>query len=158
MKAALSFSLPQRRRSGFSLVEVAISLGIAAFGLVAIFGLLPIGISTNFATTNQTSVSNIATSIAADLRSTAKPATVSPRHGISLVTGGTYYFDENGGPFPAARSATAGSRYRVVTTVVPPGATQRRATRVGIVLTWPAAADPAKAAGKVTTFVALDRN
>jgi len=49
----------------FSLVEVALALAITAFCLVAVFGLLPVGLNSNQASTEQTAAANIARSIIA---------------------------------------------------------------------------------------------
>jgi uncharacterized protein (TIGR02598 family) len=38
--------------SDFSLVEVTLALGIAAFCLIALFGLMPVGVQTNRNTTS----------------------------------------------------------------------------------------------------------
>ena len=48
-----------RRVHAFSLVEVAIALGIAAFCLLAVFGLMPIGVQTNRNATSQSAAANI---------------------------------------------------------------------------------------------------
>lgn len=143
------------KQSAFSLVEVAMSLGITAFAMVAILGLVPIGVNSSQSAINQTAVANIATAIAADLRTTGKTDAATPRLGISLSGSSTYYFDESGG---AARSLMPNSRYQVAVSVSPVPADQRQATKVGIVVTWPAAAKPANAAGMISTFIGLDRN
>ena len=141
----------------FSLVEVSLSLAVAGFALIALFGLLPVGFTSNQAAIHQTVAANIMTAIAAELRTTDTAATISPRLGISLQNSATYYLDESGGPFPASNAPGAASRYRVTTTITAPTG-QRIATMVGIVVSWPASVDPAAAAGMVSTFVGLDRN
>ncbi len=139
----------------FSLVEVALSLGVAAFALIGIFGLLPIGLNSNQAAINQTAIANILTEISADLRTGDAQ---SPRFGIALnvpsTATSTFYLDESGGRTPAPASA----RYRVSTTVAPTSSGGRTVTKVGITVSWPAAVDSTKAAGLVSTFVGLDRN
>jgi uncharacterized protein (TIGR02598 family) len=57
--------------AGFSLVEVALALGIAAFCLISVFGLLPVGLNTNSTTLEQANAASAAESILADLRATA---------------------------------------------------------------------------------------
>ena len=52
------------------MVEVALALGVAAFCLIPLFGLLPIGINTNRAGFEQTGAVNVASEVVADLRST----------------------------------------------------------------------------------------
>jgi len=53
---------------GFSLVEVTIALGIAAFCLLTIFALLPTGMNTNRSSVDETIGANLASAIATDLR------------------------------------------------------------------------------------------
>jgi type II secretory pathway pseudopilin PulG len=64
-------------RPGFSLIEVTIALGIAAFCLITVFALLPIGINTNNNAFEQTTAAGIATAIAADLHGTPVVSTLS---------------------------------------------------------------------------------
>jgi uncharacterized protein (TIGR02598 family) len=144
--------------SAFSLIEVTLALGIAAFALVVIFALLPVGLDSNQTAIQQTAAMNIATGILADLRATPPTATTSPRLGINLSASSTVYLDEKGGPFPAATSIAANSRYRMTVTMTPPSSGQRTATIGNIVTTWPAQASPANAAGSISVFIALDRN
>ena len=51
-------------------MEVTLALGIAAFCLIALFGLMPVGVQTNRNATSQTRATNIITSIVADMRAT----------------------------------------------------------------------------------------
>ena len=153
-----------RNELSFSLVEVTLALGVAAFALIAVYGLLPIGLNSNRTAIEQTAATNIATSIVADLRATFPTSTTSPRLGMSIPAAGsspstvTYYLDENGGPFPAPSAVTPNSRYRATISWIAPATGTRTATLATIALGWPAPASTANAAGSVTVFVALDRN
>src|SRR5438552_12075234 len=60
------------RRNAFSLTELTLALGVAAFCLLAVFGLMPIGVQTNRNTTSQTAAANIMAAVVADLRATSK--------------------------------------------------------------------------------------
>ena len=51
-------------RNGFSLVEVALAMGIMTFCLVPLMALMPVGLSSNQTAIEQTAAGNIATSIA----------------------------------------------------------------------------------------------
>src|ERR1700761_1108969 len=67
--------LRQARSSGaFSLVEVVIALAVTIFCLVALFGLLSVGLRSNQATIEQASATSILSAAVADLRAT--PQTV----------------------------------------------------------------------------------
>src|SRR5262245_13457508 len=61
-----------RRVNAFSLVELTLALGIAAFCLLAVFGLMPIGVQTNRNATSQTRATNISAAVIADLRAMPK--------------------------------------------------------------------------------------
>lgn len=54
---------------GFSLVEVVIALGVISFALVAIIGLLPIGLASNRGTIQETRANHLAEEIFSTLRS-----------------------------------------------------------------------------------------
>jgi type II secretory pathway pseudopilin PulG len=54
---------------GFSLVEVVIALGVISFALVAIIGLLPIGLATNRGTIQETRANHLAEEVFSTLRS-----------------------------------------------------------------------------------------
>ena len=56
--------------TAFSLVEVTLALGIAAFCLIAVFGIMPVGVQTNRNATSQTAATNIMAAVIADLRAT----------------------------------------------------------------------------------------
>ena len=60
------------RLRAFTLVEVALALGIAVFCLMVVFGLLNVGVATSSASFEQTVATDIVSSVAADLR-TANP-------------------------------------------------------------------------------------
>src|SRR5438094_8087654 len=76
----------QRSRAAFSLVEVTLALGIAAFCLIAVFGLIPVGVQTNRNATSQTAATNIMAAVVADLRATPKPNTTSTQFGMTYGT------------------------------------------------------------------------
>jgi uncharacterized protein (TIGR02598 family) len=60
--------LRSRSIAAFSLVEVTLALGIAAFCLIAVVGLVPVGVQTNRNATSQTAATNILSSVVSDLR------------------------------------------------------------------------------------------
>src|SRR4029077_12283131 len=58
---------PRRESAGFSLVEVALALGVAAVCLLVLMGLLPTGIKTQQSSTQQTRANQIISAICAVL-------------------------------------------------------------------------------------------
>jgi len=161
-----------RRVHAFSLVELTLALGVAAFCLVAVFGLIPVGVQTNRNSTSQTAATNISASISADLRGTLKnPGTwtgTSPLFCIPLGTSKTLYFDGEErcasnvqgtlscGCIAGTMAPTATTRYRGTVTFPSTG----NLTYANVKVTWPAEADPATTtpSGSVEMFVALNRN
>src|SRR5207253_9779792 len=57
-----------RSAAGFSLVEITLALGVAAFCLIAVFGLMAVGLQTQRAAVQQTKANAIISQIADDLR------------------------------------------------------------------------------------------
>lgn len=168
------------RVAGFSLVEVTLALGIAAFCLVVLLGLIPAGINSNQASLEQTAAAGLAAGVVADLRATPKTASAtSPRYGLtisnaagSLTTPETIYLAEDGSATGSVgdNAVTGGtsaplSRYRVnLSFVDPPASPAKGSTGVRLLVTWPALADPAAAktpvgyTGSFEVVTALDRN
>jgi Tfp pilus assembly protein PilV len=162
--------------AGFSLVEVALALGIAAIALVAIIGLIPVGLNNNQTSSGQTAAAGIAAAVVADLRATpvaVPPAPKkSPRYQLPLPASGNathaLFLKEDGsgvGAVDADIDPSQDPRYRVTLSITAPGsATQKGATIVRVLITWPAVADPqaavapTKFSGSYEVLTALNRN
>ena len=142
------------KAAAFSLVELVLALGVAAFCLIAVFGLMPVGIQTNRNATSQTAATNIIAAIVADLRTTPAAATTSPQFGITFGSDKTLYFDTSG---QASTSLSRDARYQlnIKWNVAPTGLYY-----ANLKVTWPASVDPATAmpGGVVAIFAAFDRS
>jgi len=139
--------------AAFSLVEVTLALGVAAFCLIAVFGLMPVGVQTNRNATSQTAATSIIAAVVADLRSTPKATNTSTQFSITFGTNPPPMYFDGAGQF----SATSGpsSRYQLNVTWNPaPGGLRYADLKV----TWPASASPSNASGSVELFAAFDRN
>jgi uncharacterized protein (TIGR02598 family) len=140
--------LRSRSIAAFSLVEVTLALGIAAFCLMAVFGLVPVGVQTNRNATSQTTATNILSGVVSDIRASPKGSAPSAkykiRRGKNNIT--TVCFDGQGQPSLAQAlnvNCPAGNwRYRlyVKTSNTPGQSLYPNPTYLKLV--WPAAADP----------------
>jgi uncharacterized protein (TIGR02598 family) len=141
-----------RSSAAFSLVELTLALGIAAFCLMAVIGLVPVAALTNRNATSQTAATNVIASVIADMRATT--SSTSPQYGITFGTAKTLYFD-GAGQF--ATSLGANSRYRVRITFP---SSPSGLSYADVKATWPAPVDPATTtpSGSVEIFAAFDRN
>ncbi|XHR28345.1 MAG: hypothetical protein ACFUZC_20800 [Chthoniobacteraceae bacterium] len=168
------------QQSGFSLVEVAMALGVAGFCLSSIVALLPVGIENTRSSIEQTAAASIAREVSADLRlAVSGTKQVSPLFQFRVPQSGesasgntpqTVYLDQSGVPAaggvgsgPVAGGSTF-SRYRVSVGFTPPNAGERTATAVRILVTWPALGDtnpaawPTQYSGSFETWVSLKQN
>ena len=155
----------------FSLVEVTMALGITAFCLIVLFGLLPIGLRSNQAAIGQTAANSLLSAVVADLRATTT-GTASQQYSVPIpanpeTSSTTYlYFSGDGlcstsmnGPAMVSATTTQ-SRYLLTIKTYPNGSaasTDKTATFLSLKVSWPAAT-LANPSGSVQTFVALDRN
>lgn len=137
---------------GFSLVEVTLALGVAAFCLITVFGLIPVGVQTNRNATSQTAATNIIASVIADMRATT--SSISPQYGITFGSAKTLYFD-GAGQFTTLLGANSRYRARITFPSSPAGLSY-----ADVKVTWPAPVDPAVGTpgGFVEMFAAFDRN
>src|SRR5438477_7816618 len=99
--------------AGFSLVEVTLALGIAAFCLLTVFALIPVAALTNRNATSQTAAANIMAAVIADLRATSKQYSPSKTYsaGDQVFSDGYCYvatFTTVGNPPPNSRFWSAG--------------------------------------------------
>jgi uncharacterized protein (TIGR02598 family) len=145
--------------AGFSLIEVTLALGIAAFCLLSVFGLLPLGLSNTQSAAEQTAVSGIATAISADLHSVStisssgtstsmfninipSPTTLGP--GSSAPQ--TVLFFTSDGSTTSASSSNGTPHYRATIQIRPDGNLaningKTTLLKAWVFITWPALAD-----------------
>jgi len=137
--------MKRRRHTAFSLVEVVLALGIVAFTISAVLGVLSVGLSIEKEAAQESQAANIASAVIADLRSelaTQGGAPISKRYAIALPapeeteSGKAFFTNADFNP----RTSATGSLYRVTVTA-------RRAASAGPVFVhihvcWPALADP----------------
>ena len=145
-----------KRRAAFSLIEVTLALGVAGFCLLAVFGLLPIGVQTNQRALSQTAATAILSSVVADMRATPKTSPTTAQYAITFGAAKTLYFD-SAGQFSTLIGTN--SRYRLNITF-PNGALAYPATYADLTVTWPAAVDPLTTTpgGSSEIFAAFDRH
>jgi uncharacterized protein (TIGR02598 family) len=143
----------KRTKSAFSLVEVTLALGIAAFCLIAVFGLMPVGVQTNRNANSQTRAANTMGAVVADLRATPKANNTSSQFGITFGTDTTLFFNSVG---QVSTALGTDSRYRL--TITWSGSAGLRYADLKV--TWPAQADPSTTipSGSVESLTAFDRN
>jgi uncharacterized protein (TIGR02598 family) len=160
---------PASTRSGFSLVEITLALGVAGFCLIAILGMLPVGLKTQQAGSQQTTANAIISQIVGDLRADVRlpPGQQSKSqeltaglglhgHWATVGTPDTLYFT-NDGKQTTATSTTDPPVFRAkITYLFPPTTTTSLAD---ITVSWPAQVDPTTGvpAGSVETFIAVNR-
>jgi uncharacterized protein (TIGR02598 family) len=137
-------------RSGFSLIEVTLALGVVSFCMVPLFALLPLGMTTSQNASQQAAATEMATAISADLQASPVIGGTSSRFGIpfpsvsSTSSTSTLFFAQDGSVV-AGSTAGAGSRYRATLTISK-DASDTTLLKVWIFVTWPALADPSSTA------------
>jgi len=162
--------------AAFSLVEVTFALGVAAFSLITLLGVLAVGLKTQQASIQQTTgnqiIATIFTSLRADVRlppgleskvcgDDPGPCAWGELHGKWLAGAApqTLYFTNEGNQTGTVNGTPpADAVFRAVLTYrFPPSDTTSLAN---ITVTWPAQVDPAQGgvpAGSVTSLSAINR-
>jgi hypothetical protein len=170
--------------AAFSLVELTLAIGLAAFCLITVFALVPIAVLTNRNSTSETAATNIMALTVASLRAGTTAAfdigitiptdpTTLPQFnppdivpcsgGHTSASSQTRYFDAQGQIYASFTfTANPPLLYRLIVTFVrnPIATATTGAMNVNVKVTWPAAIDPCVVTpnGSVETFAALDRN
>jgi len=147
------------RTGGFSLIEVTIALGIVAFVVVAVLGMMPLGLSTHRESKESQAATLVLSSLASRLRQAAQsddPGQVMPE--ISFpASGASRVVDVFVDRIDQALtpSATSTSVYRARIDLKMPS-NQNQTYGVGFVqVSWPAASTNAPVMGSVEASIAL---
>ncbi len=110
---------PVKLSRAFSLVEVAMAVGIVAFGLIAIFGLLPTSLTTTRTISSEGMATDILTALAEDLQVEREaPADATPLYGLAVGTdtNGSVFFNQAGLPAASPSEAAYKADWRRWTT------------------------------------------
>jgi hypothetical protein len=167
------------RTAAFSLVEVTLAIGVAAFCLITVFALIPVASNVQQTSIQQTTANDIMTQILGDLRADVRlpPGQASKEtvsgfglhgHWLAVAQPDTLFFSNDvqlvgqpssGGdpPAPACNPPSPCAIFRAkITYLFPPNASTAVAK---IIVSWPAQVIPTTGtpAGKVETFIAVNR-
>ncbi len=154
--------------TAFSLIEVTLAIGVAAFCLIAVMGLLPVAIKIQQASVQQTKANAIISQISSDLVADVRlpPGQASKAQGdwsnlhghwAQVATPDVLYFTNDAKQIGYQGAAPAGATFRAtITYMLPPTTTTSLAN---IKVTWPASIDPATGApaGSAETFISVNR-
>ena len=163
--------MKRRTWSAFSLIELTLALGVAAFCLITVFGLMAVGLKTQQAAVQQTKANAIMSQavqfLRADVRlppGQAKKAQGNwanlSGHWQSQAVPDTLFFANDGNQIGYAQGsappAPAGAVFRATFTYLfPPTATTSIAK---ITVSWPAAqSDLTQVEGSIDMFAAVNR-
>jgi type II secretory pathway pseudopilin PulG len=156
------------KTDAFSLVEVTLAMGVAAFCMLAVLGLLPAALKTQHASIQQTTANEVLSEFAADLRAAVRyPPGLEDKlecqrrnirsHWCRVGTPDIIYFTnegwQTGGLTPASTPSDAVFRL-TLNYLIPPTETTSVAN---IKVTWPAQATGTPE-GSVQTFIAINRD
>jgi uncharacterized protein (TIGR02598 family) len=139
--------------ASFSLVELTLALGVAAFCLIAVFGLVPVGVQTNRNATSQTAATNILSSVVSDIRASPPGQGLTARYRISRTkkSGTTVCFDGQAAPAAApiynnneVACTSSNSRYRLFVKIAnnPTSTVPGYPNYAYLKVTWPAFGSP----------------
>lgn len=132
-----------RLKNAFSLVEVVVALGLFSFCIVAITGLLSVGLGSTRSVVNESGAVNIAASVfgawEAQQRGDAAltvPGLFTNLPALSATASNNFFFDQSGVQAPGAAQGAFQMAY--ITTASEPAPAIN--TKVDLVFTWPVGA------------------
>ncbi len=163
-------NLRARSAAGFSLVEIVLALGVAAFALIAVMGMLPVGVKIQQASVQQTKANAVMSQaidfLRADVRLPPGQAKKAEGdwanlndHWVRVAVPDTLFFTNDGTEINGSLNASTVPQSAVfratITYLFPPTATTSIAK---ITVSWPAAqSDLTKVAGSIEMFAAVNR-
>ncbi len=96
----------RRAQAGFSLIEVTIALGVVAFALLTVLGLLPIGLSILSGAATQTGAANIAKEMSSEVQQI-------PLSEITTLPQKVYYYDRSGTQVTTSQGAYFSANFAI---------------------------------------------
>lgn len=145
-----------RSTRGFSLIEVVLALGIAAFAIVVIVGLLPVGLKLTRESEDESRAVNILSAIIADRQATPfslpSHAYTLPALNSAVAKEGFFGIKDNE---ETAGSDLDSSRFRVSYRITPPPANSLNPWLVWFRVSWPAQASPSTSRPTLEKVVAF---
>jgi uncharacterized protein (TIGR02598 family) len=137
---------------GFSLIEVAIALGIVSFVLIPIIGLLPMGLATIQASENQTVMAGIAQQIRGQLQEITFSS-------VATLPQTTYYYTNEGVPTASSSGGYYAVSFTVKGALIPGGGSStfdnaNAAQTVVATMTYPVGAPASSQKTSVFSFLA----
>ncbi|MEI6376208.1 MAG: prepilin-type N-terminal cleavage/methylation domain-containing protein [bacterium] len=147
------------KNDGFTMVEVALALGIVGICIATMQGLIPAGIRVARDSTEQTACTTMMAAVATDLRYSASGSSSSPRFGIAFPDSGSssatnIYLMEDGSQTLDAKNARFGVSVGLSNA---PSSTVSSLTSAKIKVFWPSTASIGKEQGSVETLTAFNR-
>jgi len=138
----------QDTKSGFSLVEVVLALGVVAVAIIAILGIVPVGLTTSHSAQDETRAAQIAQAIISSVASQARTQFSNIQlHlddnsiqtlDLTIVSTATVYADNDG----KLSSAAGGTVYtvKITTDSAPTGFDTGYANEMTVSVAWPRSA------------------
>jgi uncharacterized protein (TIGR02598 family) len=147
------------KNDGFTMVEVALALGIVGICIATMQGLIPAGIRVARDSTEQTACTTMMAAVATDLRYSASGSSSTPRFGITFPDSGSssatnIYLMEDGSQTLDAKNARFGVSVGLSNA---PSSTVSSLTSAKIKVFWPSTASIGKEQGSVETLTAFNR-
>ena len=109
-KSSRTFAQLQRAQAAFSLVEVTMAMGLMAFCLVAMLGMLPVGLKQERDSNDQLTAMQVLTAVENDFQTVLNGATGRYHINTSSASGGSFYVDSA----MDYTTQSAGAAYNVV--------------------------------------------
>lgn len=157
----LSCRSPERSHTneGFTLVEVALSLGLVAFCLVALLGLFSTGLNQHRDSTKNVEAAHLMAQLLAERTaqdSTSDPSLALPPLNVPAATRSdepAILLDGNGERTASLQDAVFGLSYRIAPALDTDPAVLQGHARVWVCLSWPAGAPATQSSGSYETIV-----
>lgn len=97
---------PRRRTPAFTLIETALALGIVAFALIPLIGLLPVGLQMSRNASDLTIAAQIAQRLSGMVQQSDDPSSTLKKDGASPLIQSYYAFDNEGQPVSQLSNTT----------------------------------------------------
>lgn len=100
------YTWPKSRKAGFSLVEVTMALGLVSFCLVAMLGMLPVGLKQERSASEQLAATQLLAAVENDFQNIPEGKNETSKYKINVTSdGGAFCVDDVGAPQAVGNAA-----------------------------------------------------